>query len=60
MSHDSACNAAPQPAMMVNWYYRLVGMSHFGGGMPRKNDKSGIWRDQAADSGVREGRSSAG
>ncbi|CAO3446043.1 hypothetical protein [Azospirillum largimobile] len=26
MSHDSACNGALQPAMMVNWYYRLAGL----------------------------------
>lgn len=60
MSHDSACNTALRPAMMVNWYYRLAGLSPFDGGMPRWGRKSGAWNGQAADSGVREGRRSTG
>jgi len=58
MSHDSACNTALRPAMMVNWYYRLVELWPFDVGMPRLDRKSGAWNGQLADSGVREGRRS--
>ena len=60
MSHDSACNTALRPAMMVNWYYRLVGLWPFDGGMLFRSFQSGTWNGQAADSGAREDRSSAG
>ena len=59
MSHDSACNAAPQPAMMVNWYYRLAGKRPFRREMRYEGRKSDAWNGQAADSGVREVRNSA-
>lgn len=60
MSHDSACNAALSPAMMVNWYYRLAGLSSLSSRMTRRGRKSGAWNGQAADSGVRDVRNSAG
>ena len=60
MSHDSACKAALRAAMMINWYYRLAGMTALRRGMSCASGKSGARDGQAADSGVREARSSAG
>lgn len=56
MSHDSACNSAQRPAMMVNWYYRLAGLSLFAILVTAKDLVSGQTRVQAADSGVRADR----
>ncbi len=56
MSHDFACNSAQRPAMMVNWYYRLAGLSLFAALVTVKGLASGQSGVQAADSGVRAGR----